>query len=175
MRAISYAPASSTLRVSPRTISVETVQDEDGLTEHYTRIFTEPFDLPLHGTRVTVPEFASVVRHIKAGDYKMPNTLAKLTLGYRRLNVTRPMLCGMFYKAAAVAASTYPAKVEAIEDLNELETRLQGEIDQFQNKLWRKDYSAKTLKDFLDGLYRMRDAIDRMIEWAETKLYGERQ
>lgn len=171
---ISYAGASPTLRVSPSPISEQTVQD--CLTEKYTRIFTEPFELPRHGTRVAVPEFASLVKHLREGDNKLPRTLAKLTMGYRRLEVGKPMLCGMFHKAAAVAASQYPVEASiSIEELSALETQLQGDIDRLQVKLWQRDFSCRTLKDFLDSLYRMRNALDRMIEWAEKKLYGSVQ
>lgn len=173
MRSVSYTPVSAPASGARKYGFGKTAQEL--AIEECQRVFTAPFGLAPHGSRVRCPQFDSLVKHVRYGDNKAPETLMKLAFGYKSLGISKSANCGMFLHAASIVAAQYPSDVVSIEDLNVLETELQGDIDRYQTRLWKKDYSAKTLKETLDGLYKMRDVIDRMIEWVEKRLYGAKQ
>lgn len=168
---ISYAPVSANPSGASQNYLAKMAQD--ALTKKFQRAFSAPFDFAAHGSRKHFPEVDTLTKHVRYGDNKAPETLAKLASGYKAIGLTKEQNCGMFLTAASVVRAMYPMDAPfCLSDWNELETQLQGEFDCIQVKLWRGDLSAKTLTDAHERLTKLRDMIDRALEWIEKRLYG---
>lgn len=151
----------------------ESVQ-ADARRDELKRSLLAPVYNAIYGSKTDCPELVMLAKNVERGTNRAIDTVDTLSLAAPRLH--RPLSEALLFSntLSATIRAQYPAQFPAmeIEDLNDLETELQGSFDLIQNKIWRKDYSAKTLREGLEQLYKLRDAINRYIEWIERRLYG---
>lgn len=128
-----------------------------------------------HGSLVACPHLRSTLK----------NTNRECPTNHVAETLTALLLAQLHLRGLEIARE-FPRKIDAllcarapiakaefdIEELNDLETQLQAAFDQIQVRFWRKDFSTRTLQDALKTLYQIRATVDRLIAWAEKKLYG---
>lgn len=151
----------------------ETVQRQ--AIDEYRRALLLPFSEARYGSKTKCPQLVSLAKHVSQGENRVAETTMRLAFGALSLGLPKSVVCRPFVIGHAILSAQYPTEgVLDIDDLNALETQLQGEFDSIQVKLWRRDFSTKTLTDAHERLTRIRDLCDKMLEWIEKKLYGSR-
>lgn len=149
---------------------------QDAAIDEYRRALLMPFTEARYGSKVSCPQLVTLAKHVGQRENKVAETTMRLAFGALALGLPKSIVCRPFVVGHAIMSAQYPADASLdINDLNALETQLQGEFDQIQVKLWRQDYSTKTLTEAHERLTKMRDLCDKMLAWIEKKLYGPKQ
>lgn len=160
----------------PRPIAVgqyrsnESVQ-ADAIRE-YRRELVAPLAAAPFGSRRNSPKLVSLSKHVTAGENKAPETTAALLFGALALGVDIETVVSPLRMLEARLRAQVPLPQLSLEDLQQIETEIEGTCNNLQMRYMRGDRTEKLLRDMLEKFERIHEVSGQIIAQLRKRLYG---
>lgn len=143
------------------------------MVEQVKRAIDAAYDAAPHGSRVHVPKLDNLISNItrapavnKLAESAVTVSVGLLALGgldaARRFPLTLD----------AMICATQEEPMRSFDEIQRIETRIEGRLNDLQMAFACGDESAQTKQQMLDEAKRHRAALDELIKKLEQELYG---
>lgn len=158
--------------VSPRQYSItDTVLRDDAVAEEFRRELTAPYHAAKRGSRLHAPKLSVLIKNIDHGVNHLPQNVVTLALGAYSLGgieaARRPWRIIDEMLTAKAPVPTY-----SLDDLQQIETEIEGICNNLQMRYMRGDRTRKLLLDMLEKFERIHEISGQIVAQLRARLYG---
>jgi hypothetical protein len=167
---ISYATRSPNPSGARQNSFIKSVQGEAA--DEYRRALLAPLSSAPYGSRAASPKLVSLSKHVQQGENKVAETTIALTFGALSLGVGIEQVCRPFRVIEGMLRAQVPTPNYSLEELQQMETTIEGECNNLQMEYMRGDKSQKVKRDMLERFERIYAVIGQIIAQLRKDLYG---